>query len=227
MEKTRILLAEDHAILREGIRSLLESVPDIEIVGEAEDGREAVAQARQLQPDIIVIDLSMPYLNGTEAIRQIKQRDPQIRVIVMTVHRSDEHVRAALDAGADAYLLKDESRRDLLAAITSVSVGGTYLSPKICAKVVSGYLGRGSAQGVGVTWDTLTFRERQVVKLVAEGCKNREIAESLSLGIKTVEKHRANVMRKLNLRSAADLTAYAIENGLVVRYPASGADHSA
>jgi len=227
MEKTRILLAEDHAILREGIRSLLESVPDIEIVGEAEDGREAVAQARHLQPDIIVIDLSMPYLNGTEAIRQIKQRDPQIRVIVMTVHRSDEHVRAALDAGADAYLLKDESRRDLLAAITSVSVGGTYLSPKICAKVVSGYLGRGSAQGVGVTWDTLTFRERQVVKLVAEGCKNREIAESLSLGIKTVEKHRANVMRKLNLRSAADLTAYAIENGLVVRYPASGADHSA
>lgn len=227
MEKTRILLAEDHAILREGIRSLLESVPNIEIVGEAEDGREAVAQARQLQPDIIVIDLSMPYLNGTEAIRQIKQRDPQIRVIVMTVHRSDEHVRAALDAGADAYLLKDESRRDLLAAITSVSVGGTYLSPKICAKVVSGYLSRGSAQGAGVTWDTLTFRERQVVKLVAEGHKNREIAEGLSLGIKTVEKHRANVMRKLNLRSVADLTAYAIENGLVVRYSASGADHSA
>jgi DNA-binding NarL/FixJ family response regulator len=227
MEKTRILLAEDHAILREGIRSLLESVPDIEIVGEAEDGREAVAQARQLQPDIIVIDLSMPYLNGTEAIRQIKQRDPQIRVIVMTVHRSDEHVRAALDAGADAYLLKDESRRDLLAAITSVSVGGTYLSPKICAKVVSGYLGRGSAQGVGVTWDTLTSRERQVAKLVAEGHKNRKIAESLSLGIKTVEKHRANVMRKLNLRSVADLTAYAIENGLVVSYSASGAGHSA
>jgi DNA-binding NarL/FixJ family response regulator len=217
MVKKRILLAEDHAILREGIRSLLESVPDIEIVGEAEDGREAVAQARQLQPDIVVIDLSMPYMNGTEAIRQIKQRDPQIRTVVMTVHRSDEHVRAALEAGADAYLLKDESRRDLLAAISSVSAGGTYLSPKICAKVVTGYLGKGAARGVEVSWDSLTYRERQVVKLVAEGHKNREIAECLSIGMKTVEKHRANVMKKLNLRSAADLTAYAIENGLVVR----------
>jgi DNA-binding NarL/FixJ family response regulator len=217
MATKRIVLAEDHAILREGIRSMLESVPDLEIVGEAEDGREAVTQARELKPDIVLMDLSMPNMNGTEAIRQIKQRDPQVRVIVMTVHKSDEHVRAALEAGADAYLLKDESRRDLLAAITSVSVGGTYLSPKICAKVVSGYLGRGSAQGIGVAWDTLTDRERQVVKLVAEGRRNREIAEYLCIGMKTVEKHRANVMRKLDLHSAADLTAYAIENGLVVR----------
>lgn len=217
MAKQRILLAEDHAILREGIRSLLASEPNLEIVGEAEDGLQAVAQAKALQPDLIIIDLSMPLMNGTEAIKQIHRRDPQTLVIVMTVHKSDEHVRAALDAGAAGYLLKDDTHHDLLAAIRSVTAGGTYLSPKICGRVVSGYLGQGSAQGVGVPWDTLTDREREVVKLVAEGHKNREIGECLCISMKTVEKHRANVMKKLNLRSASGLTAYAIENGLLTR----------
>jgi two-component system, NarL family, response regulator NreC len=217
MTKTRILLAEDHAILREGIRSLLSAVAGLEVIGEAEDGRQAVQAARDLQPDLIVIDLSMPLLNGTEAIRQIKRRQPQIRAIVMTVHKSDEYVRATLDAGADGYLLKDDSHHDLLAAIRSVTAGGTYLSPKICGRVVSGFLGQASPQGPGLAWDALTDREREVLKLVAEGHKNREIAERLCVTVKTVEKHRANVMRKLDVHGAAGLTAYAMENGLVTR----------
>jgi two-component system response regulator NreC len=213
--KLRILLAEDHAILREGIRSLLASGPDLEVVGEAEDGLSAVTQTKQLQPDLALVDLSLPLMNGTEAIRQIKQRAPATKVIVLTVHKSDEHVRAALDAGAAGYVLKDDHYEDLMAAIRSVVAGGTYLSPKICGRVVSGYLGQASAQGPGVPWDTLTDREREVVKLVAEGYKNREIAGHLCVSLKTVEKHRANVMRKLDLHSVAALTAYAFENGLV------------
>ncbi len=215
MSTLRILLAEDHAILREGIRSLLASIPEFEVVGEAEDGLQAVAQAKQLEPDLVLIDLSMPLMNGTEAIRQIKHRTPVTKVVVMTVHKTDEHVRAALDAGAEGYLLKDDRSQDMLAAIRSVVAGGTYLSPKICGRVVSGYLGQASTQGAGLPWDALTDREREVLKLVAEGCKNREIAEHLCVSLKTVEKHRANVMKKLDLHSAAGLTAYAFENGLV------------
>ena len=217
MMKTRILLAEDHAILREGIRSLLCAVPGLEIVGEAEDGRQAVSLAKELVPDLMIVDLSMPLLNGTEAIRQIKRRHPQIRAIVMTVHRSDEYVRATLDAGADGYLLKDDSHLELLAAIRSVGAGGIYLSPKICGRVVSGFLGQGAQPGAGIAWSALTDREREVLKLVAEGHKNREIAERLYVSVKTVEKHRANVMKKLDVHGAAGLTAYAIENGLVAR----------
>jgi DNA-binding NarL/FixJ family response regulator len=217
MPAQRVLLAEDHAILREGIKSLLASAPGLEVVGEAQDGLQAVAQARALQPDLILMDLSMPLMNGTEAIKQIKQRDPDIRIIVLTVHNSDEYVRAALDAGASGYLLKDDTHQDLLAAIAAVTAGGTYLSPKICGKVVSGFLGQASPKGVGVAWDTLTDREREVVKLVAEGYKNREIGECLNISMKTVEKHRANVMKKLDVRGTSALTAYAIEHGLVKR----------
>ena len=215
MSKLRILLAEDHTILREGIRSLLASSPELEVVGEAEDGLQAVAQAKQLEPDLVLIDLSMPLMNGTEAIKQIKLRNPATKVVVMTVHKSDEHVRAALDAGAEGYFLKDDRSQDLMAAIQSVVAGGTCLSPKICGRVVSGYLGQTSTQGAGLPWDALTDREREVLKLVAEGFKNREIAEHLCVSLKTVEKHRANVMRKLDLHSASELTGYAFENGLV------------
>jgi two-component system response regulator NreC len=213
--KLRILLVEDHAILREGIRSLLASVSDLEVVGDAEDGLTAVTQAKQLQPDLALVDLSLPLLNGTEAIGRIRHRVPTTKVIVLTVHKSDEHVRAALDAGAAGYVLKDDPYQDLMAAIRSVLAGGTYLSPKICGRVVSGYLGQASPQGAGVPWDSLTDREREVVKLVAEGLRNREIAEQLCISLKTVEKHRGNVMRKLDIHSVAGLTAYAFENGLV------------
>jgi DNA-binding NarL/FixJ family response regulator len=217
MANQRILLADDHAVLRAGIRTLLGLEPDMEVVGEAEDGLQAIAQVKKLQPDLVLMDLSMPLMNGTEAIRQIKHRSPGTKIVVMTVHKSDEHVRTALDAGADGYLLKDDSHHDLLAAIRSVALGGIYLSPKVCGRVVSGYLDQGAQGGVRLASDALTEREREVVKLVAEGYKNREIALHLSLSIKTVEKHRANIMRKLDLHSASGLTAYAIKNGLVSR----------
>ncbi len=217
MEKKRILLAEDHAMLRAGIKSLLAMEPDLDVVGEAENGLEAVAKVKQLEPDLVLIDLSMPLMNGTEAIKQLRLRGHQTRVIVMTAHKSDEHVRAALAAGANGYLLKDDTHEELLAAIRSVSAGGIYLSPKITGKVVGGYLGQASSAGPAMPLDSLTDREREVVKLIAEGHKNREIAECLCISTKTVEKHRANVMRKLDLHSAVELTSFAIENGLVTR----------
>jgi DNA-binding NarL/FixJ family response regulator len=217
MYKQRILLAEDHAVLRTGMRTLLNLEPDLEVVGEADDGLQAVAQAKELQPDLVLIDLSMPLMNGTEAIRHLKRRDPHVKIIVMTVHKSDEHVRAALDAGADGYILKDDSHPDLLTAIRRVASGGTYLSPRICGMVVGGYLATEATTAAAPTEGMLTSREREVVKLVAEGYKNREIADLLFISVKTVEKHRANAMHKLNLSSVVGLIAYAIDNGLVSR----------
>lgn len=211
----RILLVEDHAIIRAGVKSLLSSEPELEVVGEAEDGMQAVALTKSLKPDLILMDLSMPLLNGTEAMKQIKARHPEIKVIVLTMHKTDEYVRATLNAGANGYVLKDDTHQDLLAAIKSVENGGTYLSSKVCAHVVSGYLGSASPQGFRSSWETLTDREREVMKLVAEGHKNRDVAEKLFISVKTVEKHRANVMRKLDLHSTAALTTFAVENGLV------------
>lgn len=217
MTKNRILLVEDHTILREGIKSLLAFDPTIDVVGEAEDGLQAVSQANLLKPDLILMDLSLPLMNGSEAMQQIKGRNPDIKVIVMTVHNSDEHVRASLDAGADGYLLKDDTHQDLVAAIRSVIEGGIFLSPKMCGRVVSGYLRQQCEPAVGVSSSVLTGREREVLIHVAEGYKNRETAERLGVSVKTVEKHRANLMKKLDLHSAAELTAYAIANGLMTR----------
>lgn len=211
----RVLIAEDHAILREGLRALLANAPDLEIVGEAEDGREAVHLANQLEPDLILMDLSMPNVNGTEAIRAIKARHPRTKIIALTVHRTEEYVRATLEAGADGYILKDDSHHDLLAAISSVTKDRTHLSPGISQNVVQGYLGQKPSAETTRTWSQLTSRERGVAKLIAEGYKNREIAEYLSISPKTVEKHRSNMMRKLDLHNVQAVTAYAIENGLL------------
>jgi two-component system, NarL family, response regulator NreC len=215
MTNQTVLIAEDHAILREGLRALLSSAPDLEIVGEAGDGEEAASRARQLNPDIVLMDLSMPNINGTEAIRAIKRRNPEIKVIALTVHKSEEYVRASLDAGADGYVLKDDTHHDLLTAIASVQKGKIYLSPGICDKVISGYLDRSATAPSPHTWTSLTEREREVLKLIAEGMKSREVAEYLSLSLKTVEKHRSNLMKKLDLHSVSALTTYAIENNLV------------
>jgi DNA-binding NarL/FixJ family response regulator len=217
MANRKILLAEDHSILREGLRALLANTPNLEIVGEAADGQEAIQQARLLEPHLILMDLSMPHINGTEAIRAIKRRNPDIKIIALTVHKSEEYVRATLDAGADGYVLKDDTRHDLLTAIESVQKGKIYLSPGICNQVVTGFLGGSSSTPSSASWDMLTDRERAVLKLIAEGQKNREIADYLSVSLKTVEKHRSNLMKKLDLHNAAALTAYAIENGLVHR----------
>jgi DNA-binding NarL/FixJ family response regulator len=217
MIKLRILIAEDHAILREGLKALLSSSPDLEIIGEAEDGREAVNLARQLQPHLVLMDLTMPNINGTEAIRAIKRHNPAICIIVLTVHKSEEYVRATLDAGANGYVLKDDTHNDLLNAITNARKGNIYLSPGICNKVISGYLDTADSTSAtpAHSWSQLTVREREVTKLIAEGKKSREVAEYLSVSLKTVEKHRTNLMRKLDLHNVSAITKYAIENHLV------------
>jgi DNA-binding NarL/FixJ family response regulator len=215
--KYHVLIADDHAILREGLCALLSAEDDLEVVGQVDNGRDALHLAASLKPELVLMDLSMPRTNGTEAIRHIKKRYPEIRIIALTVHKADEYIHAALTAGADGYLLKDDCLSELLTAIRSVLGGKLYVSPSVADKVVTGYLGPKDAPNARGSWEALTHREREVIKLVAEGYKNREIAEYLSISPKTVEKHRANLMRKLNLRSAADLTAYAIEKGLVTR----------
>jgi DNA-binding NarL/FixJ family response regulator len=215
LQKHTILVADDHSILREGLRALLSNSSDLEVIGEAEDGQDTIEKARQLQPHLILLDLSMPIINGTEAIRVIKQRNPEIQIIVLTVHKSEEYVRATLDAGADGYVLKDDTSNDLLTSIRNVRNGKVHLSPGICDKVINGFLDRPTEARSMPSWDQLTIREREVLKLIAEGNKNRGIAERLSVSIKTVEKHRANLMKKLDLHGVSALTTYAIENGLV------------
>jgi two-component system response regulator NreC len=217
MIKQKILIAEDHAILRDGLRALLSDSPGLEIIGEAEDGQEAVNLARQLQPHLVLMDLTMPNINGTEAIRAIKRNNPDICIIVLTVHKSEEYVRATLDAGANGYVLKDDTHNDLMNAITNAQKGNIYLSPGICSKVINGYLDTQSSTSSpsSSSWSQLTVREREITKLIAEGKKSREVADYLSVSLKTVEKHRTNLMRKLDLHSVSAITKYAIENHLV------------
>jgi two-component system response regulator NreC len=216
-KKYEIVIAEDHTILREGLRALLSSHPDFEVVGEAEDGREAIRRVEKLMPDLVLMDLSMPRMNGLEAIKEIKKRSPEIKIIALTVHKTEEYILATLQAGADGYALKDSTHSELVMAIEHVLEGNSYLSPDISGKVIEGYLeGRKSLKTTSA-WDTLTQREREILKLIAEGYKNREVADYLCISLKTVEKHRANLMKKLDLHNTAALTACAIEKGLVTR----------
>jgi DNA-binding NarL/FixJ family response regulator len=213
--KVRIVLAEDHTILREGLRALLTTDPDFEIIGEVADGREAVRFVEKQIPDLILMDLSMPRMTGMDAIREIKKRYPQTKIIALTVHKTEEYLRTTLQAGADGYVLKDATHGELMMAIKSVLKGKTYLSPGVSGKVIEGYLEGVESQMPYSTLGLLSQREREVLKLIAEGYKNKEIAADLCISLKTVEKHRANLMKKLDLHNAAALTAYAIEQGLV------------
>lgn len=215
--KYRIVIAEDHTILREGLRSLLSSHPEFEIVGEAEDGREAIQCVEKFKPDLILTDLSMPRMNGMEAIREIKRGSPDTKILVLTVHKTEEYILATLQAGADGYLLKDSTHAELLMAVKHVLGGKRYISPGISDKVLEGYLEGKKTLRTHTTWETLTQREREILKLIAEGYKNKEIAEDLCISPKTVEKHRANLMEKLDLHSIQALTAFAIGKGLVTQ----------
>ena len=214
MEHITVFVAEDHTIVREGLQALLSADPNIEVVGEADNGRDAVRLVGTLKPDLVLTDLSMPGMNGIEAIREIKIRHPGARIIVLTMHRTEEHIRAALDAGANGYVLKNTTQSELMMAIKSVMEGKSYLSPAVSEKIIVGYL-NGRDTDVKSPWEALTPRERVVLKLIAEGRQNKQIANYLTISVKTVEKHRANIMRKLNLHNAAGLTAYAIERQLI------------
>lgn len=216
-KKQKVVIAEDHAILRDGLKSLLTSNMNFEIVGEAEDGREAIKCVERLKPELIIIDLSMPRMNGMEAIREIKRISRDIKVVVLTVHKDEEYILATFKAGADGYVLKDSSYDELKLAINSVLKGKRYVSPGISEKVLEGYLEGRERLKPKSSWETLTPREREILKLIAEGYKNREIAEELCISVKTVEKHRSNLMEKLDLHNVQALTTFAIEKGLVSR----------
>lgn len=215
--KRRIVIAEDYTILREGLRSLLSSNPEFEIAGEAEDGQEAIRSVEKLKPDLALMDLSMPRMNGMDAIKEIKKRSPETKVLVLTVHKTEEYILAALQAGADGYILKDSTHAELGMAIKSVLDGKRYISPGISESLIEGYLEGRRKMRPTSTWDTLTQREREILKLIGEGYKNKEIADYLCISAKTVEKHRANLMKKLDLHNIQALTALALEKGLVNR----------
>jgi len=216
-QKVRIVIADDHTILREGLRSLLSSNPSFEIVGEAEDGREAIKCVEKFKPDLILTDLSMPRMNGMEAIKEIKRESPTTKVLVLTVHRAEEYILATFRAGADGYLLKDSTHAELVMAVKKVLSGKHYISPEISEKVIEGYLDGRRTLKTKSSWETLTQREREILKLIAEGYKSKGIADDLCISVKTVEKHRANLMEKLDLHSIQALTAFAIERGLVTQ----------
>ncbi|HEX4944925.1 MAG TPA: response regulator transcription factor [Usitatibacteraceae bacterium] len=211
----RIVIVEDHTLFRTGLRALLAKDADLEVVGEADNGRDAFRVCSTLKPDLVLMDISMPGMNGIEAIAEIRRREPETRVIVLTIHKTDEYIHEALRAGANGYVLKDATHDELRTAIRTVLGGKTFLSPEISGRVISTYLGALRAPLTIRPVDMLTQRERQILKLVAEGHHNKEIAEFLSLSPKTVEKHRSNLMKKLDVHSIAALTAFAIANGLL------------
>ena len=209
----RILVVDDHAVVRRGVRSLLESHEGWEVCGEATTGRDAVEQSRRLRPDIVVMDLSMPALNGLDATRQILKDAPDIEVLVLTMHQSEELARNVLQAGARGYVLKSDADESLIAAVDSLRQHKPFLTSTVTEFVLGDYVRRGEvAQQEELAPVTVTAREREIIQLVAEGQSNKEAASTLGISVKTIEAHRANIMRKLHLRSVSDLVRYAIRN---------------
>jgi len=210
MKRIRILLADDHAVVRQGFKMILDAQPDMEIVGQAANGREAVDLAEQLRPDVVVMDVAMPELNGIEATRRLASSVPHARVVALSMHKDSVYVREILRAGARGYLLKDSGAADLVAAIHAVASGESYLSPSVSNAVLDDYR-RHATNPI----DLLTSREREVLQLLAESKTNKEIAGVLNLSVYTVEAHRGRIMEKLNLHSIAELVLFAVRNGLI------------
>jgi two-component system response regulator NreC len=215
MKQIRILLADDHTVVRKGLRLLLESQPGLTVIGEAADGRTAVALAEQDPPDVVVMDVAMPTLNGIEAARQITAKLPQVAVVFLSMHSDESYVLKALKAGARGYLLKDSAEHDLIQAVQSVTQGKSFFSPAISKMMVEDYVRELQERQIEDSYELLTTREREVLQLLAEGKSNKEVAAVLNLSLYTVETHRGNILQKLNLHSGAELILYAIRKGVI------------
>jgi len=215
MQPIRILLADDHNVLREGMRLLLERHPDFEVVGEASDGQETIAQVQHQHPDVVIMDIAMPNLNGIEATRRIVERSPRIGVVILSMHHDESYVIRSLKAGARAYLLKDALKTELITAIHAVAQGRSFFSPKVSQILQEDYVQALGRKGVHDTYDLLTDREHEILQLIAEGKTNKEIANMFKLSLHTVDTHRTHILQKLNLHSVPELILYAVRKGII------------
>jgi two-component system, NarL family, response regulator NreC len=215
MRKIRILLADDHQLMRRGVRLILEREPDISVVGEASDGREAVALVKTLKPEVVVMDIGMPNLNGIEAAHQMTQENPELAIVIVSMHSDESYVLRALKAGARGYLLKDSAEADLIKAIHVVYAGKSFFSPAVSKVLLDDYVRKLRRSGTEDAYDLLTPREREILQLIAEGKSNKDIANLFNLSVYTVESHRSNLMGKLNLRGLPELILYAVRRGII------------
>jgi RNA polymerase sigma factor (sigma-70 family) len=215
MKKTRILIADDHGIVRTGLRLQLEQNPDFEVVGEAGDGREAVRMAEELLPHIVIMDIAMPSLNGIQATTQIVKKNPQTGVIMLSMYSDETYIVRTLSAGAKGYLLKDNAEVDLIRAVQMVAQGKPYFSPAIANTLLEDYMRQMQQKGLQDSYDLLTEREKEILQLLAEGRSNKEVATLLNLSTNTVETHRTRIMQKLNLHSAAEIVLYAVRKRII------------
>ncbi len=215
MDKIKIFLADDHLILREGIRSLLQKLPDIEVVGEAADGETAVTEVKRIIPDVVLMDITMPKLNGLEATRQLKEKHPQIKVLILTMHETSQYLSEMLQAGASGYVVKTTTSADLISAIRAVYHGDVYLYPSIARMLVEDYLSQVKTGEEKTSYEGLTSREREILTYIADDKKNKEIADTLGISVRTVQAHRTNLMDKLGAHDRTELVKYAIRKGII------------
>jgi DNA-binding NarL/FixJ family response regulator len=222
MSGLRILVADDHEVVRRGLRALLENQPGWQVCGEAIDGRDVIAKTAELKPDVIVLDIAMPNLNGLEATRQVLKTNPKTRVLILTLHDSDQLIRDVLSAGASGFLLKTDAARDLVSAVDALRQNKTYFTSKVASMVLNGFLNGGQGAITSESISPLTAREREITQLLAEGKSTKEVASILNLSVKTAETHRSNIMRKLELHSVSELVLYAVRNNIVHVVSATG-----
>ena len=213
---TRVVLADDHSVVRQGLRAWLERSGHVQVVGEAADGREAVALVEQLQPDVVIMDIAMPMLNGIDATAQITRRNPDTKVIILSMHADESYILRALGAGAKGYLLKESTETDVLPAVQSVRDAKPYFTPSIARLLLEDYMRSLKQNNLQDSYDLLTEREREVLQLLAQGKSNKEVAQVLDLSPHTIDSHRTNMMQKLNLHNTAEIVLYAVRKGIIV-----------
>jgi DNA-binding NarL/FixJ family response regulator len=219
MKQIRILLADDHPVVRDGLRALLGREPDMTIVAEAADGREAVRLAEEQSPDVVIMDLGMPIMNGIEATRRIVATSPHTAVVILSMHQDESYVLGSLNAGAKGYLLKDSMRKEVIEAIRAVSQGRSFLTRKVGAMLQEDYISQLRRRGLEDSYDLLTDREREILQLIAEGRTNKEVANILNISLTTVETHRTHILQKLDLHSVPELILYAVRKGIISAHP--------